>query len=120
VAECASGDALKLAAKLIEMPASRFVFRNPDVVRMLLERSENLKVANAVRETLWLSACGSGRSFTEGEVDPEYRYILEQGEALANRYRDDGLLASFYRMIADTERRDLDLVRKDFAAGDLD
>jgi hypothetical protein len=37
-------------------------------------------------------------------LDPQYRYILEQGEALANRYRDDAVLHKFYRMVAESER----------------
>ena len=45
--------------------------------------------AHEAWETLWLSACGGGRSYRNKELDPEYKYILEQGEALANRYHDD-------------------------------
>jgi hypothetical protein len=63
-----------------------------------------LGVEDAVRRILWLSACGGDRSYTDHELDPEYRYILEQGEALANRYRDDPVLHKFYRMVAESER----------------
>lgn len=70
---------------------------------------------------LWSSACGGGRSFTEDELNPEYRYILEQGESLANRYRDDAVLAPFYRLIADSERGHLEGLKRAFREdNDLD
>ena len=103
IGACGNGDELKLAAKLAAAQGSRFVFEFPDIVRLLLTRGRDLAVADAVRETLWLSACGGGRSYTNHELDPEYRYILERGEALANRYRDDPVLHKFYRMVAESE-----------------
>ena len=47
-------------------------------------------------------------------MDPEYRYILEQGEALANRYRDDAILEKFYRMIAGSERHQMQWNKRAF------
>jgi hypothetical protein len=114
VAECKNGDELKLVTKLTATQGSRFVFEFPDFVRLLLARSEELAVVDAVRETLWLSACGGGRSYTNHQLDPEYRYILEQGEALANRFRDDAILGKFYHMIAESERRQSEWNRRAF------
>jgi hypothetical protein len=114
IAACGNGNELKLAAKLAAAQGSRFVFEFPDVVRLLLTRSLDLAVADAVRETLWLSACGGGRSYSEHELDPEYRYILEQGEALANRHRDDAVLHKFYRMVAESERHQRERDRRTF------
>jgi hypothetical protein len=42
------------------------------------ERQE-FAVAEAVRETLWLSACGGGRGLPTW-ADPQYQYVLKQGE----------------------------------------
>jgi hypothetical protein len=47
-------------------------------------------------------------------LDPEYRYILEQGEALANRYRDDAVLHKFYRMVAESERHQAEWNKRAF------
>ena len=105
VAECKNGDELKLVAKLAATPSSRFVFSFPDIVRSLLYRSNELAGGKEVRKSLWLSACGGGRSYTNHELDPEYRYILEQADALANRYRNDALLGLFYRGITESERQ---------------
>jgi hypothetical protein len=114
IAACGNGDELKLAAKLAAAQGSRFVFEFPDIVRLLLTRGQDLTVADAVRETLWLSACGGGRGYTNHELDPEYRYILEQGEALANRYRDDAVLHKFYRMVAESERHQAEWNKRAF------
>jgi hypothetical protein len=116
--ECKSGDELKLAAELVASKGSTFVFNFPEIVRSLLASSEEFAVTKEVRETLWLSACGGGRSFTNHEVDPQYRYILEQGDALSNRYRDDVILGKFYRMIADSERHQLEWHKQAFREED--
>jgi hypothetical protein len=118
IAACGNGDELKLAAKLAAAQGSRFVFECPDIVRLLLTRSLDLAVADAVHETLWLSACGGGRSYSDHELDPEYRYILEQGEALANRYRDDAVLHKFYRMVAESERHQAEWHKRAFQDDD--
>jgi hypothetical protein len=118
ITACGNGDELKLAAKLAATQGSRFVFEFPDIVRLLLTRGQELAVADAVRETLWLSACGGGRSYSEHQLDPEYRYILEQGEALANRYRDDAILEKFYRMVAESERQQAEWNKRAFQAED--
>ena len=112
VAACKNADEIKLLAELVGTRPSRFVFDHPDVVRAILALSQEFAAINEVTNTLLLSACGGSRTYTDSELDPEYKYILEQGDALANRHRDDSLLSSFYRAIADSERRDLECRRQ--------
>jgi len=114
IAGCKNGNELELVPELAATRGSRFVFEFPDIVRALLTRGEDLAVADSVRESLWLSACGGGRGYTNHELDPEYRYILEQGEALANRYRDDPVLHKFYRMVAESERHQAEWNKRAF------
>jgi hypothetical protein len=61
-----------------------------------------------------VSACGGGRSYSDHGLDPEYRYILEQGEELATRYRGDAVLHKFYRMVAESERHQAEWNRRAF------
>ena len=103
-----------MVTELCATRGSRFVFEFPDIVKALLARSEDLAVADVVRETLRLSACGGGRSYSDHGLDPQYRYILEQGHALANRYRDDAVLHKFYRMVAESERHQREWDRRTF------
>jgi hypothetical protein len=118
IAACKNGNELELVTELVAARGSRFVFEFPDIVRALLARSADFAVADAVRQALWLSACGGGRSYSEHELDPQYRYILEQGEALANRHRDDAILEKFYRMVAESERSQVEWERRAFQAED--
>jgi hypothetical protein len=108
VIACQKADEIKLLAELVGTRPSRFVFDHPDVVRAILARSQEFASKEEVTTTLILSACGGGRTYTDTELDPEYKYILEQGDALANRYGDDPLLQPFYREIANWERHDLE------------
>jgi hypothetical protein len=114
IAGSKNGNELELVTDLAASRGSRFVFEFPDIVRSLLTRSQDLAVAEGVREALWLSACGGGRSYTNHELDPQYRYILAQGEALANRYRDDAVLHKFYRMVAESERHQAEWNKRAF------
>jgi hypothetical protein len=120
VGQCKSGDELKLAARIAATPGSRFVFQFPNLVRLLLVASDNLGFRSAVQETLVISALGGGRSYTNHEVDPEFRYIMEEGEGLANRHRDDPVLGPFYRLIADSERKSLEWNKRIYPNDDLD
>ncbi|HTI71996.1 MAG TPA: hypothetical protein VMF06_18620, partial [Candidatus Limnocylindria bacterium] len=113
-------DELIMIAGITATPGSQFVFRSPNLVRRLLSRSDEFFALAKMREALWLSACGGGRSFTNQELDPEYRYVLEQGETLANRYHDDRILGEFYRGIAKSERRNLEWHKSIIAAPELD
>jgi hypothetical protein len=99
---CQNSNELRLAAKLAAPQGTAFVFRFPNLVRLLLARSKELGDANGIRD--YLSACGCVRSFTENQLDPEYRYISEQAKDHANRYKDDVVLAPFYRAIVESER----------------
>jgi hypothetical protein len=120
VAGCRNSKEVNLIAELVSIPGSHFVFDFPDLVRTILKRSDDFQETQSVQRKLWQSACGGGRSWTEHELNPEYRYILEQGEALANRYTDDGILGRFYRSIAESERQQLEWHRRQFANQDGD
>jgi hypothetical protein len=115
---CRNSDELQGAAKLAAPQGTAFIFEYPNLVRILLMRGQALQVAAAVGETLYLSACGGGRSFTEGQLDPEYRYIAERGQDLANRYKDDPVLGAFYRGIVEFERVGLKRYQQMFRAED--
>lgn len=104
VIACKNASEIKLLAELVATRPSRFVFDHSDVVRAILVRSQEFAATKEVTRTLILSACGGGRTYTDTELDPEYKYILEQGDALANRFRDDPLLQPFYSEIANWER----------------
>lgn len=104
---CQNSRELRLVARLAAPQGTAFVFRLPNLVRLLLARGKELSVVDAIRETLYCSACEGSRSFTEGQLDPEYHYISAQAQDLANRYQDDAVLAPFYRAIVESERLSL-------------
>jgi hypothetical protein len=108
VIACQRSGEIKLLARLAATKGSRFVFAFPDIVRSILARGQNLGVMKEVTTALLLSAVGGSRSYTDSVPDPEYKYIREQGHSLANRHQDDPLLSSFYRAIAESERRNLE------------
>jgi hypothetical protein len=113
------GAELELVANLAAPQGTRFVFQFPDITRALLERGLELGNVGAIQEALLNSACGGSRGFTNGKVDPEYKYILEQGESLSTRYHDDTLLGPFFRLVAESERRHLQWSKAEDSDDDL-
>ena len=104
VRTCKNGNEIKLLAKLAGPQPSGFVFLCPDLVRPILIRGQEFGAEKEVTKTLLLSACGGSRTYADAGGDPVSNSILQQGEALANRYRGDPVLESFYRKIANWER----------------
>jgi hypothetical protein len=120
ITECKNGDELRHATEVVVPPVSnsRFVFNYPDIVQLFLKRGGELAVFEKVRRRLLFSVCGGVRGYSGGQLDPECRYILEQAEALANRFRDDALLNGFYRGIVEMEHYDEQLHKQMFQSED--
>jgi hypothetical protein len=112
IEKAATQEELKLAAKLAAPQGSDFVFRFPDLVRELLTRGKVLGVSDDVHRTLWLAASGGAQSYSDGRLDPEFRYILERAEDLAKRYENDPVLAGFYHGTAKSERESQEALQR--------
>jgi hypothetical protein len=111
---CTSAEELTLAVGLVAAEGSRFVFLFPELVREMLTRAAELEGVARVWRALRLSALGGGRSYTGGELDAAYRYLLEQSESLATRFRDDPVLGGFYRAVAEEEQRGIAQRREEY------
>jgi hypothetical protein len=113
-AGCVNSAELEIAARLVATAGSRFVFQHPELVRIFFIRSKELGALDTVPRILWNSACGGSRGWSSGELDSEYRYILEESRALAKQFAADVVLASFYREIAQSEHRQAEENRRWF------
>jgi len=92
------------------------VFHFPELVHDFLNRAPELQDVDRVLDVLRDSALGGARGHTGEDLDPEYRYLIDQSELLANRYRDHPVLGRLYRLIAETERRHLNRHREEYRA----
>jgi hypothetical protein len=116
VRRCGQGEELACAVELVAAQGSGFVFQHPDLVGEVLSRAIELDDLDGTQRALLASALGGARGYTNGELDPEYRYLIDQAELLANRFREDPALARFYTTIAEAERRHLDRHREQYRA----
>jgi hypothetical protein len=71
----------------------------------MLVRAEDLGALVEIRQSLIDSVLGGAREFTNGELGPLYRHILDRAEALATRHRDDPHQGALYKAIASGERQ---------------
>lgn len=107
------GRQLEWVARLAAGLSKHFVFDHPEFIRALLEKSSGTVSAPAVHEVLWQSGFRHGsRAWTDNELNPEYRYILDRSQLLANRYQSDPILGPFYRSLAEAESRHRDIVNR--------
>ena len=106
VSQCFTGSELVLAAKIPATSGSRFVFQYHDLVRDFLTRSQALGVHTRLFDVLLNSACGAGRSYSDNQLDPQYKYIRAEAEKLAHRFVGDVILEPFYNAIVRYEIRD--------------
>ncbi len=116
VRRCGSIDNLVLAVELVAPQGSRFVFAFPELVPVMLDRASELKDLERVHCALLHSALAGARGYTNGDLSPEYRYLIDQAELLANRFREEPVLGRFYAMIAEAERLHLDQHREGYRA----
>ncbi len=116
VSQCFTGSELVLAAKIPATSGSRFVFQYHDLVREILTRSHALGVHTELFHVLLHSACGAGRSYSNNQLDPQYRYIREEAERLAHCFAGDVILEPFYNAIVRYEIRDAEMNRNMFPA----
>ena len=94
----------------LQLPSLQF----PELAREMLTRAAELKDVDRVLRMLRDSALGGARGYTGGDLNPEYRYLIDQSELLANKYRDDPILGRLYGSIAEAERRHLDRHREEY------
>ena len=120
ILSCESGDQLLHAAELVAVAGSQFVFQHPSLVKMLLSRGEGFRVEDKVRKHLWRSACGGGRSYSDNQLDEQYRYIRSDAEKLAAAYSADLVLSSFYKMIVKSEDHEIEMHKRIFPSIDED
>jgi hypothetical protein len=104
IGESTTPEQLKWVAKLVAPQGSGSVLGLPELVRELLSRGKQLGVAPEVHRTLWLAACGGPRGYTDGHLDPEFRYVSERAQDLSRRFASDPVLARFYGGIVASEQ----------------
>lgn len=116
VDECSIPEALQTAAKILAFDHSSAIWDWPGMTAAFLRQARLIGCEEPVRRTLQQGAGPKGRGFTNGELDPQYRYVLESSQDAATRFAHDPLLAEFYRGIADDESRNIEMHRKWFGA----
>jgi hypothetical protein len=105
LAETTSSDDIKEIINALQFEGSIVIFTEPDFVRQILAK---IRAHAALRQTelefrLRYSASPRMRGFTNGELDPEYRYYREEAAKAVEIFAHDPELAAFYREIVHTE-----------------
>ncbi len=95
-------------ASLLSFEGSLVVFRHPKLTELILKKARSFGTDTLDRIT-WGLIHGSGpngRGYTNGELNPEYRYLRTEAEKAALIHESNRVLAPFYQKIIEMEIRD--------------
>ena len=110
-----NADDLADIASLLGWEGSLIVFRNPELTEAILRKARTLG-ADVQERITWKLIHGSGptvRGYTNGELDPQYRYLRDEAEKAAKSHESNEILRSFYQKIVNMEIRDAERHRKE-------
>ncbi|HWB01448.1 MAG TPA: hypothetical protein VG796_00395 [Verrucomicrobiales bacterium] len=113
-------DTLLQLAELTGFEHSLVIFRYPQLTEAFLRKATEFGHESLERITSELihGAGSQSRGYTNGELDPEYRYLREEAEKAVKEYEADPMLGPFYQEVLEREIRDADWNRKRMAEDD--
>ncbi len=112
-------DDLRAYVSLVKFDGSLVLFREPALAAAFLKRADDLEGAAGVkqiRSSLYSASGPQGRSFSNGNLDPESDYLEAEAFKAADANAQDELLAEFYRWVGEAERHDREFHRKLYEA----
>ncbi len=99
---------LEDVVSLLGYEGSLLVFLYPELTEAILKKARSF--GSATRDSItWDLIHGSGpsgRGYTNGELDPQYRYLRTEAEKAALIHESNRILAPFYQKIVEMEVRD--------------
>jgi len=109
------------AVELLGSNRSTLIYKEPELLRIILERIGHLPSSERValrRRMIW-NATPQMRGWSNGDMDPEYRWAHENAVRLAEAYREDPVLFEFYREVAEQEKAEMDRMRDRYVQWEL-
>jgi len=110
---------LRSYISLIGFDGSLILFHEPAIASAFLRRAEDLDGAAGVkriRSSLYSSSGPEGRSFSNGNLDPECDYLEAEAFKAAEANAHDELLGEFYRWVGEAERHEREFHRRLYEA----
>ena len=108
-------DGLANAAVLLGFEGSLLVFKYHSLVEAILKKARNFGPEEFDRIT-WKLIHGTGpevRGYTNGELEPQYRYLRSEAEKAALIHESNQVLSTIYQKIVEMEVRDEERHRKE-------
>lgn len=109
IASANSIERLSWLVHLIDFDGSLLIFREPDVIRSLLQRANDIGGGDGLKEirrALYASCGPKTRSYSGGELDKEDDYVEAEASKAATLHQNDCILGPFYKWIVEAEQRD--------------
>jgi hypothetical protein len=93
-------------AEVFNVTGSSLVFHEPDFLKQLLEKSEQFdsKAKQRIRNSLIPRS--NGRAYSNGVLNKEYHWVLDEARKAASKFADDLTLKTFFEDVVAREERD--------------
>jgi len=118
--EVRDADELSDLARLTKFEGSLVIFRFPKLTEAILERAMGFG-PDALDLVNWDLIHGAGpqlRSYTDGALDVECRYLREEAEKAVRTHEPNSILGPFFQKILENELRDEEYHRRSAAEDD--
>ena len=92
------------------------IFRQPKLVETILRKAQGMGT-EVLEEVTWKLIHGARkgvRSYTNGELDPQHRYLRTEAEKAAQAFATNPVLGPLYQKIVTIETRDVDMHKAEF------
>jgi len=93
-------------AEVFNVTGSSLVFHEPGFLRQLLEKAEQFDSKSKQRIRRYLIPETNGRSWSNGDLDKDYHWLLDEALKATSRFASDPILKPFFQEVVDKEERD--------------
>ncbi len=112
--ESSDAESVSAIAEIFNVKGTAIVFRQADFLKRLLERAARLDHKTERRIRNILIPDSNGRGYSNGELDKEFHWVLDEARKVSSKFADDPVLIPFFEEVIRREERDRDRNREEY------
>lgn len=93
-------------AEIFNVTGSSLVFHEPDFLRQILKKAEQFDSKAKQRVRSYLIPQTNGRGYSNGFLNKEYHWLLDEARKATSKFANDPILKPFFQDVVNREERD--------------
>lgn len=112
--ESSEAETVVAIAKIFNVPGTTVVFRQAGFLKRILDTAARLDSGTERRIRSVLIPDTNGRGYTNGELDREYQWLLDEARKASSKFAGDPILKPFFEEVIRREERDREWNREEY------